>query len=283
MHVERSTNGEGLPAGSFRLNGKIVSDCRYAQYHARRIRRTIDALRSSGARRIIELGGHPWWMTSQLVDEPQFELCASVSAEEVAKWPDELSVTSRQYTLETTSGRSITFPNYSANLERTLFDIPFEADTVIACEIIEHLLRAPHIMLLNMNRWLPVGGKILITTPNNAHFSNPFRERRSRAYRCHIYSKHHFTYALEELVDLVSLCGFRVLDADYWDVYDRRGPSRVYGWLSRIPLTYCRRKFFRTICVSAEKTSDSAELDRLPSIYEPSSEWEYVRQHCDVI
>ena len=264
------------PTSDFRLNGEPVAAGQYPHFHARRIRRTLQALHEMGAKRIVEVGGHPWWMTSQLVAEPQFEVCATISAEEVTRWPEDLGVTRVPYTLETASGRVAEFTNYSVNIERTLFDLDETPDTVIACEMIEHLIRAPHVMLLNVNRWLPVGGKLLITTPNGEQFSNPFRARRSAAYRCHVYGRHHFTFALKELVELVELCGFRVRRAEYWDVYDRRGPSTVYGWLARVPHRFFRRRFRRTLAVIAEKSTDVRTLPRAPRVYLPSPDWEHI-------
>ena len=264
------------PAPAFRLNGEPVVAARYPQFHARRIRRTLEALHEMGAKRIVEVGGHPWWMTAELVADPQFEVCATISAEEVTRWPEDLGVTRASYTLATASGRAAEFTNYSVNIERTLFDLDETPDTVIACEMIEHLIRAPHVMLLNVNRWLPVGGKLLITTPNGEQFSNPFRARRSAAYRCHVYGRHHFTFSLKELVELVELCGFRVRRAEYWDVYDRTGPSAVYGWLARIPHRFFRRKFRRTLCVIAEKATDVSALARTPRVYAPSPDWEHI-------
>ena len=49
------------------------------------------------------------------------------------------------------------------------------ADIVLACEIIEHLTRAPHVMMLNINSWLKPGGRVVLTTPNGAQFDNPLR------------------------------------------------------------------------------------------------------------
>lgn len=44
-------------------------------------------------------------------------------------------------------------------------------DTVLACEIIEHLLHDPMFMLLEINRVLVDGGTLVLTTPNVASFT----------------------------------------------------------------------------------------------------------------
>jgi SAM-dependent methyltransferase len=45
-------------------------------------------------------------------------------------------------------------------------------DTVLACEIIEHLLHDPMFMLLEINRVLVDGGALVLTTPNVASFTS---------------------------------------------------------------------------------------------------------------
>jgi hypothetical protein len=260
------------------VNGECIDGTRYLGFHRKRLRLTLDALRKLGAKRIVELGGHPWVMTSALLDDGHFELAATISAEEVTNWPDDIGATRREYGIRTLGGREMTFPNYSANLERTLFNIQERPDTVIACEIIEHLLRSPHIMLLNINRWLPRGGKLLMSTPNGAQFSNPFRRKSSRpAYRCNVYARHNYLFTLSQLIDIVELCGFKVREAGFWNVYQRTGLSLFYSILGALPIRYFKDKFQRTLFVAAEKETDVAELPRLPRCYAPSANWEFIQ------
>ena len=185
--------------------------------------------------------------------------------------------------MKTIRGRDVTFPNYSANIERARFNIEEKPDTAIACEIIEHLVRAPHVMLLNINQWLPVGGKLLMTTPNGAQFSNPLRRKSSRpAYRCNVYARHNGALTRDQLIDLVELCGFKVRDCGFWNVYQRTGASRIYSALGAIPIDYCKEKFSRTVYLSAEKTKDVKELARTPRCYTPNDGWEFIRKSGDV-
>ena len=212
--VQRTTQGRVL------LNGQPVDGLGFLAYHRKRLDFALAKLREIGARRVVEVGGHPWVMTARLVDDPQFELCATISAEEMTKWPDDIGVKSQEYRIETPRGNTACFLNYSANVERTLFGIHEVPDTIVACEIVEHLMRAPHMMFLNINHWLPESGKLLVTTPNGAQFSNPFRRKSlTAAYRSNIYERHSYLYPLDDLTDLITLCGFRVLEAGYWDVY----------------------------------------------------------------
>jgi hypothetical protein len=261
------------------VNGAPTCSLGYLEYHRRRIDLTLALLRRVGARRILELGAHPWLMTASLIACGEFELCATVSAEEVTRWPDDLGVQHGLVHLELPDGRRATVRNYCANLERRLFSVEEVPDTIVGCEIIEHLIRAPHVMLLNANRWLPAGGRLLLTTPNGAQFSNPLRRRSpTAAYRANVYERHSYLYTRADLVDLVELCGFRVREVEWWDPYARRGPAALYGALARIPLDYFREKFAKTIVVLAEKEADVRALPRAPRVYDPRGGWEYIAE-----
>lgn len=259
------------------VNGQIQDAEAYLGYHQTRIAKTIDKLHEVGAKKIVEVGSHPWVLTAHLIDDPAFELCATISAEEVTNWPDDIGVSVDCYTLTTTLGNQATFNNYSANIERTRFELQEFPDTVVACEIVEHLIRAPHIMFLNINDWLLVGGKLLITTPNGAQFANPLRRKSpTPAYRFNTYERHSYVYTLDGLVDLIALCGFKIVDAGYWNVYERKGPSSIYDTLSRLPGKYFRDKFMKTIFVVGEKERDVSELARSPRVYDPRGNWEFI-------
>ncbi len=259
------------------VNGSPFSRGDYSEYHTERIARTLAKLTAMGAKNIIELGGHPWAMTSALIDSGNFRVCATISAEEVSKWPDEIAATAAAYEIVTRKGTKAAFSNYSANIERTLFDVKERADTVIACEIVEHLVRAPHVMFLNANRWLEPGGNLLVTTPNGSAFMNPFRTKSSTpAYRCHLYERHSYLFTLRQLCDIVALCGFEIADCGYWNVYKRAGWTKIYEWLSAFPGSYWQAKFKDTIFVAARKVRNVSRLERLPLCYEPSPDWEWI-------
>lgn len=274
----------GHPANSTAatLNGLPIREDGYVRFHRRRIRITIDRLRRAGAARVMELGGHPWVMTAALAGTPGVEVVSSVSAEESTRWPDDIGVKVDRYRLRSAGGAESVFTNYSANLERTLFDISEEPDTVLACEIIEHLVRAPHVMMLNINRWLPRGGKLLVTTPNGFRFQNPLRRRsNSPVYRSNVYERHSHLWTLDELVDLVELCGFRVREAEYWDPYSRHGLSRLYLGLARVPVRRFREMFSSTIYLLADKQREVNTLERVPLAYDPRGDWEHVRTDAE--
>jgi len=249
----------------------------YLRYHRRRITWTLEKLRQIGAKRIVEIGGHPWVMTASLIDEGNLEVAATISAEELTSWPDDIGVERGIYILKTPKGREVEIKNYSANIERTSFDLEERPDTVLACEIVEHLVRSPHVMFLNINRWLGLGGRLFVTTPNGAQFFSPFRRRSmTPAYRANIYERHFYLYTLEEVIDLVSLCGFKILEAGYDDPYEREGMSSIYGWLARIPWGWCREKFKKMLYLVGEKEKEIFRLEKCPRVYDPRGDWELI-------
>lgn len=261
------------------VNGRLVESGDYFKYHQVRIDWTLGKLRQMGARKLVEVGGNPWVMTSELVDQSEFNLCATVSCEEVVTWPDDIGIKRQPYQIRTRLGKEAGFINYAVNIERTLFQIEENPDTILACEIVEHLKRSPHVMLLNLNHWLPLSGKLLMTTPNGAQFSNPFRRRSTTpAYRSSVYARHSYLYTKKDLIELIELCGFKVLEAGYVDLHARQGWSRIYGVLSHLPGSYFKDKFKKTVYVIAEKTEPVDQLKRCPRIYDSRGEWEFIEK-----
>lgn len=263
--------------GPILLDGEPVGADGYRAFHRRRIRRTLDLVEAAGGRRILEVGGHPWVMAAAVVERPALELVAAVSAEEHLRWPDDIVPARRALRLRTPTGREATFAGYTANVERRLFPVREQADTVLACEVVEHLLRAPHLLFLNANRWLPPGGTLVVTTPNGARFRNPFRRRPPfPALRCRIYERHAYLYTREGLVDLLELCGFEPVSVELWDPYPRSGASRIYTALAGLPVPYLRELFAATIAVRARKARPVDALPRVPKVYDPRGRWERV-------
>jgi predicted SAM-dependent methyltransferase len=265
------------------VNGERLDLSRYDSFHAARFGQTMELVRSIGGGRTIELGGHPWTMTSRLLAEPSVDLLATVSAEEVTAWPDEIPVTRQAYTMETPEGTSHEWVNISANLERTLFDIaeksspPAKADLVLACEIIEHLTRSPHIMLLNINSWLQTGGRVILTTPNGSQFDNPLRTKpKMPAYRYSQYARHNYVFTMAMLCDLAEACGFEVEYTTYWSPYRRTGLAKLYRLMSRLPGAYFKNLFAQSIVLVARKKENRNTASRMPRAYAPAGDWERI-------
>lgn len=259
------------------MNPFMISNQDYLDFHKKRIAWTLKKLRGMGAKKIVEVGGHPWVMTTSLMDEGSFQLVATISAEEMTSWPDDIGVSRKVQILRTPGGREAEIANYAVNLERTRFPLEEKPDTVLACEIVEHLIRSPHVMFLNINRWLSKGGRLLVTTPNGAQFFNPLRRKSiTPAYRANIYERHFYLYTLNELIDLVSLCGFKILEAGYVDTYERQGMSSIYGWLAQLPWSWCQEKFKKMLYLVGEKEEDVSRLKGCPRVYDARGDWEFI-------
>jgi len=268
---------------SLRVNGTLVEEPAYAAFHARRFEQTLGLVRKFGGGDLVEVGGHPWVMTGILATDPAVNLLASVSAEEVTAWPEDLPVERRMYELQVGDHEPVQFPNYSANVERTLFSIGVQAEMVVACEIIEHLTRSPHIMMLNINSWLKPGGYVLLTTPNGSQLENPFRVRpKMPSYRPSVYSRHNYVFTMEGLTDLVSACGFEVVEANYWAPYTRRGATNLYRAAYNLGPRYLKQKLAQTVCVVARKVEDRTTASRLPRCYADDAGWERIDGRRDM-
>lgn len=275
--MQRQTGQESDRPIAVTVNGESIDVTRYWAMHEGRFRRSLSALCRRVSGRVLEIGGHPWAMTSMIAEADGLELGATVSAEEITKWPDDIGVTSNLYRLRSPDGTEIEFRNFSLNIERDLVDIEDRFDAVIACEVLEHLIRAPHIMLLNVNRWLKMNGVVLLTTPNGVQFSNPFRMKNARpALRCYTYERHNCLFTLDQLEDLVLRSGFRILDSGYWNVYRRGGLSRLYSLANLIPGRYFQEKFSRTIFLIAQKEEERDHLKGCPKAYIQHPDWEYI-------
>lgn len=257
------------------VNGLTTDVTGYLEMHGERISRTLAKFATDEVRRVVEVGSHPWVMTSALIEHPRLELLATVSAEEATLWPDDIGFSANTYEIQTVRGETTQLKNYSFNIERRRVQIDESPDIVFACEIIEHLVRAPHTMLLNINDWLTVGGELFITTPNGSQFMNPFRrEARMPAYRAHCYERHSYVYRLQDLIELIELCGFTIVESGFWSPYKSVGLNKLRPLLSRLPSFYFSEKFERSLYVLARKRCSIVSLSRVPSVCAQSGAWE---------
>jgi hypothetical protein len=260
-----------------RVNGEVIDNDAYAAFHRARFERTLDAVRHHGGGTVVELGGHPWALTARLLAEPGVALAATVSAEEVSAWSDELPIVDRDYELALADGRRYRFKNYSANIERSFFSVGEPVDIVLACEIIEHLTRAPHTMLLNINSWLKPGGLAIITTPNGSQLENPFRVRpKMPAFRPSVYSRHNYVFTMDGLCDLLECCGFEIAETQYWSPYGRKGLTNLYRAVYDLGPRYLKDKLAQTLCIVARKVEERSTASRLPRVYAAQPGWDNV-------
>lgn len=261
------------------VNEEEIDLTLYEAFHRRRFDRTLEEVRKLGGGSVVEFGGYPWAMTARLLAEPRVDLLATISAEEVSAWPDDLPVTKRPYEVRLPPGPPRSILNISANVERTLLTLDLQVDIVLACEILEHMTRAPHMLLLNANAMLKPGGRVLITTPNGAQFRNPLRVQPAMpAFRYSSYSRHNYVFTMDGLADLISCCGFDVESMQRFSPYPRAGLARAYLGLGKLPFAYAQEKFTQSLLVVARKVTAIEAATRLPKVYMPSPQWERVAQ-----
>jgi len=116
-----------------------------------------------------------------------------------------------------------------------------EFDLILFCEILEHLLKSPYDLLLDLHDCLKPGGLVYVTTPN--FFSH---ERLARImHRQHpnavlqageSYASggpHVREYTMGELIEILERTGFEVVHFSYSDCWDRSDELR--GFLDRYP------------------------------------------------
>jgi SAM-dependent methyltransferase len=116
----------------------------------------------------------------------------------------------------------------SLDIESELF--PFHEpyfDLIIMCEVIEHFDIDPMFALVELNRILKMGGKLLITTPNSCSARNAYKA--CLGYRPHFFMqystdrsphRHNFEHDIHSLLTLIHAAGFEVVRLETHDVFD---------------------------------------------------------------
>ena len=82
------------------------------------------------------------------------------------------------------------------------------ADTIVAGEFLEHLLK-PYEFLLECKRVLKRNGRLIMTTPNATGYQNVFRSRGRRTLTAHCYC-----WSPDELNHLVRKSGFEIVKTE---------------------------------------------------------------------
>ena len=191
----------------------IASDDKYHKEHKRRMARTLQVLmeqKPTGS--LLEIG------TSSLIPNA-LELLA----------PElELFVTDFDLSKKSIEDITVTINNFSKNVHCARVNIedaplPFadeSFDTILLCEVLEHMEVDPMYMLSEINRVLKTGGTLILTTPNavsthsitkmlrgfEPYFYMQYRKDRS-PYR------HNYEYSIYSLMQVIKAAGF---DGKIW-------------------------------------------------------------------
>jgi SAM-dependent methyltransferase len=121
----------------------------------------------------------------------------------------------------------------SLNLENELLPFGNEALEFILCgEVIEHMDVDPMFMLSEFNRVLPVGGRVLLTTPNCCSARNFWKI--AHGYRPHFFMqyeksrspyRHNIEYDVHAVVSLLEAAGFHPLIVETYNVFEEPVPE----------------------------------------------------------
>jgi glycosyltransferase involved in cell wall biosynthesis/SAM-dependent methyltransferase len=128
--------------------------------------------------------------------------------------------------------------------EKDCFPYPDEHyDTVLCCELIEHLATDPMHMMVEIHRILKPGGHLLLTTPNAASFRaissvlQGYHPGFFAAYirptaRGEVEARHNREYAPREVRALLENSGFTVLRLETGEFRDEPHPE--FGWVRHL-------------------------------------------------
>ena len=228
--------------------------------------------------KVLELGSFPYYFTALLRHYMNCEI-TGVSVQATV-WPGINSeVMLRTVKLRHGSPSQIDdIPVYIFNIEKDPF--PFQDaqfDMVVGMEIIEHLGYSPTHMLAEAHRVLKPGGRLVLSTPNAVDMRKTLGLLLNRSvgfpYSGYgIYGRHQREFTTNELRQLLTGCGLRVLETHQVNLLVRshyqltqRLAFGILTTLSGLPLPYLRSKR-ETIFLVAEGTGHSTYYYP-PSLY----------------
>src|SRR5581483_1765944 len=135
----------------------------YLQLHRGRIIETLSLIpKGDGHGRLLEL-------SSYLHMTPLVKRCGGYGEIAITGWWQGESREIIQRIRHAVTGEEMAFPMQNVDAERDRFPYPDEYfDVALCCEIIEHLTEDPMHMLIELNRVLKWGGRVVLTTPNIA-------------------------------------------------------------------------------------------------------------------
>jgi len=185
--------------------------------------------------KLLEIGSNPFFLTLLLKESfPQLDRMG-VNYFEGAFSPKSM----QQQFVTDPRGRLSEVTFFHADIERHNLDGLANFDVCLFCEVLEHLPFDPAWALFNVVRTLRHGGLLLLTTPNPARLENLEKMLRDRASFSDpvsgygIHGRHNREYAANELIELCSATGLKILIAKTVDamptIYSRDAEAKGYG------------------------------------------------------
>ena len=182
--------------------------------------------------RLLEIGGHPYYTTLLLHRFRGYQIYTTNFFGQDHPRIGQQRLSSEKY------NESYICNFVNVNLEHDSLPYPDNTfDTVLFCEVIEHLTQDPTFALAELHRVLKPGGYLLLTTPNVFRLQNVIDILRGRRNIFHpysghgVYGRHQREYGLGEILDLVRGCGYTVLRSE---VEDYEPSKRLASAIKRI-------------------------------------------------
>ncbi|MDQ1237931.1 MAG: hypothetical protein QG577_115 [Thermodesulfobacteriota bacterium] len=185
-----------------------------------RLLKTVQMVPQSNhsGQKLLELGASPYFLTLLLLDQTRYNVeLANFFGECLDRKGTEI-IESKKF------GKrfQLLYENFNAERERFPY-IDGSFSIVLCCEIIEHLTIDPTFMLNEIHRILEPKGYLLITTPNVLKLENVLSLLGGRnifhPYSGYgVYGRHQREYTHSELSDLVSGCGYEIIETSLDDL-----------------------------------------------------------------
>lgn len=183
----------------------------YFKNHLKRYEKTLEKIGDPADKLILDVGAYPGHISLAI------SLCKSVGGVYVISDGDE-TVESNLRFLKSKGIRCM-------KLDIEHHKLPFPDnyfDLVIFTEVIEHLTVHPKFCLDEIKRVLKKNGRIILSTPNVADFSNIYSLIRGRNiteienyYRTKPYAGHRREYTIKEIKELLKQTGFRIIGSEF--------------------------------------------------------------------
>lgn len=211
---------------SFEIVGSDSSFIKaYADDALARFFHTLDLLENKTTGKLLEIGGNPYLLTILLKNLYDFEIVPT-NFFSLSVYDKEVS-NGQQKVRSAMFDEEYTFDYYDLNVE--LSDYPFkdeEFDTILFCEVLEHIVVNPLECFSKLRRVLKPGGQLVITTPNAVRLINFAHMLAGKNFfdRYHpqngIYGRHNREFTLSEVTSLLENEGFKIKVAKTLDRYN---------------------------------------------------------------
>jgi SAM-dependent methyltransferase len=207
-------------------DGSATFSYEYHLKHKKRFEETERLLRTLSGKRAVEIGATDYFQVT-LKQIGYHEVWGTVFSDNA-----ELKLYERDVFV---AGHSTPSKTVSLDIERELFPVEDgHFDLILFCEVLEHLDIDPMFSLVEFNRILPIGGKLLLTTPNCCSARNTWKIL--KGYRPHFFMqyersrspyRHNFEHDVHSVTRLLESAGFKIDYLSTLDVFEEPVPEAV--------------------------------------------------------